>query len=239
MTIPVCLVDVGCGLGDAYLRNLAAALAACTSGDFARGAPYGYGASAACRVAARVTDLAPHEWLMGFWPSPDVPDALGYHDVTPGGQPVMHVFPLLDAPEMASVTASHELFEALADPDCDTAVVGPDGRVRCREPGDPVEATYYPYRPPGGQVVLVSNWVTPAYFDGTEGVPLDHLGLVHAPGEILPGGYAIYWDGAQWTSETNGKLRPYRQRLLDLQKGRSSKRKCAPSPVGALLSKSP
>jgi hypothetical protein len=214
--IPVAIYDHDCRLEPAYLTDLSAALTVVSQRDFAREQPYGYGLGAACRVVTDLAQVLPGEWLMGLWSAPDVPGALGYHDAAPNGLPVMHVFPLLDTLAMASVTASHELYEALADADINTCVVDATGRVLAREPGDPVEATDYAYACPGGRVLRMTNFVTPAWFcqptDAGARVPYDFMGLCTAPGEVLDGGYQLVFDPAtvQWTQQANGSRRAYR-----------------------------
>jgi hypothetical protein len=219
--VPVVLVDVDCGLERALLTDLAEMLGVVSQRDFAKPEPFGYGLGAQVRVATDPHDIGPGEWPMVFLRSPDIDNALGYHLTAPNGMPIMKVFPLLDDPANRGVTESHELFEALADADCVTSVVGDDGKIRAREPGDPVEATSFEYACASGRTLRCSNWVTPAYFEApgvnvtSLQVPYDHLGLVTSPGAILPGGYQILYDAVarRWTQETNGERRAYRRAL--------------------------
>ncbi|HSN28013.1 MAG TPA: hypothetical protein VLT45_17105, partial [Kofleriaceae bacterium] len=175
--VPVALLDVDCNLDRAWLADVAEVLTIVSQRDFAKAEPFGYGVGAVVRVAQNAGDVAPGEWLMAFISRPDLAGVLGYHDIAPNGMPLARCFPFLDEPEMRSVTASHELFEMLGDADINTAVVGPDGVVRCREACDPVEALSFPYTCSSGRVLKVSNWVTPAFFspapDGS--VPLDFM----------------------------------------------------------------
>lgn len=213
--MPCVLLDVDCNLDRAWLGDLAETLTTVSLRDFAHAEPFGYGVGAQVRVAQNAGDVGPGDWTIAFLSHPDVAGALGYHDRTPNGRPLAKCFPFLDDEAMRSVTASHELFEMLADAELSNCVVGPDGVIRCREPGDPVETTHYDFTCLSGRVLRVSNFVTPAYFAGVPdgSVPFDFLGLLREPGQILPGGYQIVWDPAakQWTQVTNGTKRAYRQ----------------------------
>lgn len=217
MTIPVVLIDHDCKLEHGLLHDLAECLTVVSARDFGRASPEGYGISATCRVGASLSDVAPGEWVMAFWTHPDVANALGYHDTAPNGCPVMHVFPALDIPLNLGLTASHELFEALADADCSCSEVGDDGVVRAREPGDPCEREFYKYTCAAGRVLRVSDFVLPRYFAPAANGPgkLDFMGRVATPYEILSGGYQIVFDPAAggWTEQTNGPKRPYRAAL--------------------------
>jgi len=58
------------------------------------------------------------DWRFVYFDGADEAGALGYHDITKEVQPVSKVFvkPTLEAGELVSVTASHELFEMAIDP---------------------------------------------------------------------------------------------------------------------------
>lgn len=235
--IPIALLDVDCNLDRAWLNDLAEMLTVVSQRDFAKPEPHGYGVGAIVRVAQNSGDIAPGEWVMAFISHPDVAGALGYHDVTPSGQPLAKCFPFLDDESMRSVTASHELFEMLANAGLNTSVVGPDSVVRAREPGDPVEALSYPFKCSSGRTLNVTDWVTPAYFSppSDNSAPYDAMGQVTQPGQILPGGYQILWDATQhsWTQQTNGEKRAYRQRMDLLGTTRMVKRNaCGLVPPG-------
>ena len=143
----------------------------------------------------------------------DQPGALGYHDPTR----VIKVFPLLDTLDNAAVTIGHEVFEWLSDEDCQTVVIGPDGKLRLREAGDPVEADSYKVTVSSGATVLMSNFVGIDYFSGGAAGEIpryDFLGLVRSPGEIRSGGYQTFYDpSAGYTQQQNGRKRAYREAL--------------------------
>src|SRR5277367_1455096 len=62
--------------------------------------------------------LKPINWVLGVFDNADQAGALGYHDLTPAGMPIMKIFAkdTADAQVTLSSVASHELLETLADP---------------------------------------------------------------------------------------------------------------------------
>lgn len=174
------------------LEKAALALSIQAQQHFAVPPPLGYGIGASVRVANSPFDVQPDEWVLALLVSPDIEGALGYHDQTPHGMPVLKIFPLLDASDGArwEVTASHEVLEALADPNCARVAQSYDGQMWAYEVCDACETTSYEI---GG--VPVSNFVLPAYFEPVKkAVKFDYLGLISQPLEILPGGYGQYFD---------------------------------------------
>lgn len=228
MTAAFVLVDVDCRLDRARLADVAEAATIHATRDFGREPPAGWGAAATVRLGASPADVRPGEVVVALLSHPDVAGALGYHDRTPAGHPVIKVFPLLDALENLGITVTHEIDETLADPELSRASVGADGVVRACEPGDPVEALSYPITVCSGRAVLVTDFVTPAYFeppDDLHGVPLDFLGRVLHPGEILPGGYQlVYAPGKGWSEVAPGAKRAYRAALDAHGLGRNARR---------------
>jgi hypothetical protein len=99
---------------------------------------------------------------------------------------------------LPSVTASHELLEALADPDISRAYQTGNARFHALEVGDPVEADSDGYQIYGLQM---SNFILPAWF-GQNGVPsdgrYDRQHQLTAPLSLRSGGYASYWQGGAW-----------------------------------------
>lgn len=145
-------------------------------------------------------------WQLGVFDDSDAPGALGYHDFTPSGQPVLKVFAGEDAKYGLSwtVTASHEVLEALADPDCQRAIQVDATKFYALEVGDPVEDDRFAYELGG---VKLSNFVLPAWFHpGVKAMRYDHLGLCKAPLELLDGGYqSIFVSGKGWTQVSRFK----------------------------------
>jgi hypothetical protein len=228
----IALVEFGgTGVAPRELTRVAAALQKQIHDDFALPPPHGYGILAQVRAAADLRDVQRGEWLLGLFERPDQPDALGYHDMTRGGQPFMKVFPPLDRQEGNpwSATASHELLETLADPNLARAAQSPDGVFWAYEVCDAVEEDSYLV---GG--VAVSNFVLPLYFESPtyhppKGVKLDKLGLVTRPYELRPGGYNQFWDGGEWipVEASRARARSVRQ-LMARQYGRGARRRNKP-----------
>lgn len=136
-------------------------------------------------------------WVLGVFDNADQANALGYHDLTPAGKPVMKVF-VADS-QSANVTvssvASHELLETLADPWIESLTLADNGdgtgRIYMQEVCDPVEADSYSI-----WGVVVSNFVTPWWFGDPlpPGAKYDFLGNLKAPFTMTPGGYFGYRD---------------------------------------------
>jgi hypothetical protein len=194
----IVIVDHDVGLPLAELQAYAAAQLVQINNQFALPLPHGYGAPvASIRVADAANPPQADEWELGLFKDPDLPDALGYHTVTPKGMPVMKVFPLLDAKYGLAwtVTASHEILETLADPLIRRGAQDAWGRWWAFENCDSVQSDTYLI-----DGVAVSNFVLPPYFEPPAiltGVKFDWMGLVKKPLEIRPGGYGNYYDHQQ------------------------------------------
>lgn len=125
----------------------------------------------------------------------DQAGALGYHDLSPAGQPYGKVFAKTtrDAGGNWTTTLSHEAIEMLLDPNCTTWDIGTDGRLHAREGCDAVEADELDITV-GDATVRVSNWLFPEYFSANPpaGSKFDYLGKLTAPSPAKsPGGYTI------------------------------------------------
>lgn len=230
---PVVLLNIDVDpavLSREHLLDVAVMMTDISQRRFGRPPPYGYGIGARVRVGQGIHDIAPGEYVIGYYKDPDAPGALGYHNVAPNGMAMAKVFPLLD-PDRRDVTATHELFELLGNVDLNTSVVGIDGKIRAREACDPVEDSDFEYVVPSGNTLRCSNWVTPAYFNPPAEnalgitVPYDAMGLVERPGQILENGYQILWDPKteQWTQTTMGARTAYREQLVGKGHSRSEK----------------
>jgi len=157
----------------------------------------------------------------GIWPlflmdHSDQPGALGYH-VDEHGRIEGKVFAADDQQYGVSWTVdlTHELLEMLGDPTTNTLINLKDGRQCIREVCDAVEDDSIAYMKNG---VLVSDFVTPAYFFESNDTKYDFCG--HLTGQaptLTPGGYLGIYDPTtgQWTQVTarlqNGK-QSYRSR---------------------------
>jgi hypothetical protein len=194
----------------AELETVAAALEQQVNEQFGLPAPAGWG----CRVQVSVdTAPQPGEWVLGLFDHPDQPGALGYHERTKTGLPVMKVFPLLCAQDGVSWSscASHELLETLADPETCRAAQDRLGQFWALEVCDGVEQDTYVI-----DGVEVSNFALPAYFEPPRSrtVKFDWLGLCKGPLEIRPGGYnQVYDSGAGWVQKKMGELSGYRAKV--------------------------
>lgn len=221
----------GTGLLQADLVALAAALELQVNTQFALPPPLGYGlevqyvrlgsTTAVPQINAGAKLAAPgvDEVVIGFFAKADQPGALGYHDRTPAGLPLIKCFPLLDKGDGSAwqVTASHELLEELVDPELAKCAQATDGKIWAYEVCDAVEQDTYSING-----VPLSNWNTPAYFEPPQdltNVKLDWLGLCKTPGEIRPGGYGQFWDGGQWQQILSQARSPRSYRLGNIGRG--------------------
>ena len=223
--VHMAIVDFGgTGVDAASLPPIAAALTKQAQEHFAIPPPAGYGIAASIRAAAGPHDVHPDEWVIGLFAQADQPDALGYHDQTPNGQPLIKVFPILDRQGGGKlpVTISHEVCETLADPNIARAAQWSDGKFWAYEVCDAVENSSYSI-----DGVPVSNFCLPPFFEpvkSLQGLKLDWMGLCKRPLEILPGGYGQWFDPSKgWQTVQNAEQPPraYRREV----KGRSARRR--------------
>jgi hypothetical protein len=116
--------------------------------------------------------LTPGWWQIVITDNPDQAGALGYHEMTSAGTPLGKIFAKLDLDNGYSwtVTLSHELLEMLADPWINWCAVGSDSKIYALEVCDAVEADDLGYQIDS---VLLSDFVTPAWFEPTEADRLD------------------------------------------------------------------
>lgn len=143
-------------------------------------------------VATLPKDVHTYNWVLGIFDNSDQANALGYHDLTPAGKPVMKVFvkDSIDAGVQVSSVASHELLETLADAFIESLDLEDNGdgtgTLFAQEVCDPVEADVYQIL--GNEM---SNFVTPWWFGDPlpPGLKFDFLGKLTAPFTATPGGY--------------------------------------------------
>jgi hypothetical protein len=138
-------------------------------------------------------------WQISVTDNPDQAGALGYHELTSRGTPLGKVFAALDIQSGGSwtVTLSHELLEMLADPWINWCAQGSDGKVYALEVCDAVEADELGYRIDG---VLVSDFITPSWFEPTRADRVDFKRRISRPLELASGGYISVLDpGGLWT----------------------------------------
>ena len=132
-------------------------------------------------------------WQIIVLDNPDQAGALGYHELSSTGTPLGKVFAQFDIRNGFSwtVTLRHELLEMLADPWINWCAIGRDSRVYALEVCDPVEADELAYTIDG---VLVSNFVTPAWFEPTGADRRDYRRHLTRELEVHAGGYASVFD---------------------------------------------
>jgi len=132
-------------------------------------------------------------WIVAILDDSDQADALGYHDVTIEGHPVAKVFAGTDHDLGLSwtVTATHEITEMLADPECNLGAQITDTLWVGYEVADPVEADQYGYYIDD---VLVTDWVYPSWFRPEGQPPYDFTAHLTEPLTLLPGGYVSLWN---------------------------------------------
>lgn len=136
-------------------------------------------------------------WLLVVADDSDQVGALGYHDETADGKPVMYVFAKTVQQDNVplSSTISHEVGEALLDPQINRwALDYNSGRLYAYELCDACEADADGYEVLGQRV---SDFLYPSYFDPSGKAPYDKSGLVKAPFETRPGGYQTVLENGQ------------------------------------------
>lgn len=158
-----------------------------------------YGISLALQVAA---DHQPDQEAVVFCDTPDVADALGYHEMLQSTEtPLGFVFPGLALKYNTpwSGVGSHEVLEQAADPNCCLASISTWGRrfaAIANEVCDPVQADLYDING-----VQVSNFVRPSWFDSTAKDPrgYDFMSLLRSPVSLRPGGYiSVSYNLREW-----------------------------------------
>jgi hypothetical protein len=160
----------------------------------------------------RDSPIPDQAWALIIADDSDQAGALGYHEVsTHSGQPIGFVFAKTDKKYGLSwsVTASHELLEMLGDPRANLGAQVDDRQWLAYESADAVEADELGYLiEVVGQQVLVSDFVTPEWFDPSSDGPWDYRGHCSAPLQVLPGGYIGVWTPTSgWSQQTNGEPR--------------------------------
>ena len=195
MSLPViAITNVSTCLSDGQVEAAIPALQRQVSLDF----------KAYWEVDCELTFLAKEEpltegwWQISVTDNPDQAGALGYHELTSHGTPLGKVFAALDLQSGGSwtVTLSHELLEMLADPWINWCAQGSDGKIYALEVCDAVEADNLGYKI--GEV-LVSDFITPAWFEPTRANRVDFKRRISKPLQLASGGYISVLDvGGRW-----------------------------------------
>lgn len=191
--VNVAIVNSSTVLTDAQVQAVVPALQVQVSRDFA---PYWHrDAKLTFYSGANTANIPASFWWIVVTDTSDTAGALGYHTLTSAGLPMGKVFAktAMDNKQSWTVTASHELLELLANPyvaeyafeqSSDTA-----GTLYPMEVGDPVEADALGYQING---VTVSDFVTPAWFDGwrsASSARFDFGNHLTQPLQLASGGY--------------------------------------------------
>jgi hypothetical protein len=170
-----------------------------------------YGMACAIRFAPKGI-IPPGDWGLIIVNRSDEADALGYHDLTPDGQPqmIISVLDTLDADDTLEDVISHEVLETLVDPGTNIAIAVNAAQtkfVAC-EVCDPVQGEFV-----GVDGFKFAAFVFPGWFQwwmpplahGTKpGAPqFDVTGACRQPLQILKGGYCSRFRKGEW-DETFG-----------------------------------
>lgn len=133
-------------------------------------------------------------WVFAITDTSDQAGALAYHDVDGHDVPTASIFAKTEQQYGASWTVSltHELWEALVDPELGACFQVSQIEVVALETADPVEADALGFTEPGldGAPVLISAFVTPEWFvPGSPGPWAYPEAAIRAPLAISSGGY--------------------------------------------------
>lgn len=166
---------------------------------------WGVGAGLRIELIGKDKQPSPDAWWMVVLDTPDLADALGYHDVTSEGKPLGKVFaqPTLDAGLPISGVVSHEVCEALIDPLVNEWAYDDSGAFYALESSDAVQGLDYDI-----DGTTVSNFVLPAFFHRADRTrPYDYLGKVDRPFQTMPRGYQIRYTRSRGMHQVFGTTR--------------------------------
>lgn len=187
---------------NATLTHYCVAINRQIANDFAPVWGVGYGSSVQLRTKPLPSSHTARHVTVMVLDDSDTQGALGYHDVDEHNNPLAKVFAKTDQQYglSLSVTLSHEILEMIGDMFVRDGVQVSTSTWAAREMCDPCEADRYGYEVDG---VLVSDFLTPAYFvPGLPG-PYDFKGYIRKPMTLLPGGYISLWSQSSgWTQQT-------------------------------------
>ncbi|CAM6053335.1 unnamed protein product [Sphagnum tenellum] len=227
----IAIVNLSTVATDAEIINIMNAIQIQIDRDFA---PI-WATSANLIFLPKTATIPANNWVVQILDTSDQQGALGYHETTASGMPIGKIFAKSDAQYnlSLSVTMSHEILECLADPLIDLTVFAQtsntEGTLVAYESCDAVESDELGYKING---VLVSDFVTPAFFETSNTLPAgtkyDFCGHLTAPLSIAPGGYlstfAVNPTTTGWTQQTNGEMGPRLKSKIDNKDARLNKR---------------
>lgn len=192
MAIVIQWQNISSVLSDAQCAVIMAAVQAQSAQDVA---PYWGIQSVSFTHVPKGTSMNPHQWQFVIADTSDQAGAAGYHETTSGGEPIGYAFAKTtqEAGMNPSVTISHEALEMLGDALIDQSnqwADNPSAVFLAQELCDPVEDDSLGYMKNG---VLVSDFVTPAYFISGSVGPWDFMKHLKAPNSLAVGGYQSLW----------------------------------------------
>ena len=150
-------------------------------------------------------------WVFQILDTSDQAGALAYHDVDGKNVPAAKIFAKTEAQYGASWTVSltHELWEALADPVCLACAQISATQLVAYEVCDPCEDDTLAFQVLG---VAISDFVTRNWFTPGAPGPWDHTGHLTGPLTLAAGGYVsiatVSATGLKWAQHQarNGQL---------------------------------
>ena len=186
--------------------------------------------------------------IIGIMDDADQAGALGWHAEGPDASVYGRVFarPVLDNGGDALAAAlsvcsvlSHEVAEVIGDSACNRWAQRADGLLVAMELADPVEGDSYRLAisaASGEQVAgTVSDFVLPSWFDPDASAgATDFMGLVTAPFQVRPAGYAIIMSAGSISEQWGEQYPEWRRATKDSPLARTYRR--AGRPVPLLLS---
>jgi len=207
LTYRVSVINLSTQATDEDVKKVVAALQDQVHKDFA---PI-WGVDAELAVIAKGKQPEAHSWWLAIRDDSEVSGDWGWHGLTGERLPYSKIF-LRQAKEQGvawSVVASRELLGMLVDPRVNlTAFVpspdGTSGTVWAYEVTFPCGTTEGTYK---NNDVLVSDFVTPAWFDASvkpSDSRFDFLGKINKPLTLLPGGSAWLYEitsGSGWKEQ--------------------------------------
>lgn len=211
----IAVVNESTVLTDAQVANAIPAFQYSTSYVFRRYWDEG----ASIHQFAKGVALPKGSWAFAITDTSDQPGALAYHDIDGNAVPTASIFAKTEQQYGASWTVSltHELWEALADPECVACAQVSQTEVVAYETADPVEDDSFAFTAKGldGSPVKISAFVTRNWFvpgaPGPYSYP-DHI--LTKPLALASGGYVSIGkassSGINWTQNQmrGGELVP-------------------------------
>lgn len=174
----------------------------------------------------RASEPTSNAWTIVFLDDADVARALGYHDLTVGGQPVSKVFvkTILSVDQKVSTTFVHEMCEMMIDPGAQLWAMGPGNMMYAYETADACEEDEFTF-----EGFVMSDFVYPAFFEYWHqpgSVKFDYLGKIARPFETRPGGYQVVMKRGKVHQIFGSEEKAARFALEDRRLHRSEYRAC-------------